>query len=305
MTTVRSIDGVHVLKAAAKSGWMWTCWDDVPFEYKLVKQSEIAEPSAKFGQREKNEDWLNKTSKDYNPMLMGALAVVKIIGEQKLHPLDGGGRKYLAERMNPDSLVACQIYKKPMTLLEYNDLMVDLNRKRRPFGKLAIFHSRAVGGHEEEVLILEVVTKHGFTIGSGRGRPNNISSADCLYECMKDGGRDRLDMALGVIREAYNGSKNSLNGVFIGGVSHFLGENGSKIERPRLVRVLKDHIATADVCSDAKNRVKEFKSKISGNKKSRAGKVVRSDAYSLVSKNIKTAYNSALPESLKKTLRLK
>lgn len=280
MAHAQTIGEKMAAAAAATAGWAIMSSDDLPYEFRLLKQSEIAEANEALGQRPPNQNWIVKMLKSFDPLKFMPLVVAKVKGYDKFQPVDGGHRKYLAMAKNPNSLIPALVLKTPITAAQNALLVVDLNKERKTFGSIEVFNAQVIGQLETAVGLRTLFDKYGITTKRAPRLEKNITATAAVEGIYNEHGSVHLDDVLGVVMEAYGGHRTSLKAVCLGGLSLVLVKNQKHIDRRRLVRVLKTEVSLATLKDTGANS--------------------RGDWYRPAALHIVRKYNTNLPRGVKK-----
>jgi hypothetical protein len=158
--------------------------------------------------------------------------IVKTFSEARLHPVDVSyrdgnyyvmdGQHRIAALKKLDIPQAPCMIRQGLTYQEEADLFVKLNSDRSKPTKLALFHADTEAQKVPALEINSLVESVGFTIAkNGGSKSNTISAASRLEEIYKAVGPSGLRQVLLLVRKAWNGRVESMDGRILMGVCEF------------------------------------------------------------------------------------
>lgn len=203
-------------------------------------------------QRPLNTAWAEKIGRELDPDLIGVLHVserqsgrlVCIDGQHRLH-----GVKNIFG--NNGTLVECKIYQ-GLTRDEEAALFVGLNNFRRPT-RIDVFLKNVVAKDPHACAINHIVVAHGFRVDRQKadGAITAVGALEETYfgfaDVREPGGKgaeskeriakpNLLRDTLGVVRDAWGGTADSLHGHIISGIGRLLAARQRAMDVPEFVR---------------------------------------------------------------------
>jgi hypothetical protein len=180
----------------------------VAHDVRQFQLSEIDAPRPELGQRPVDQERVDAIVKAYNPDLDYPIVVAKVRGYKRYQIADGGHRFAAAkERAKAlgfkaeDAKMDVLLLDRELSVSEFAGLVADLNTKRKAMSAIEKFMSRIIAKEENAVAIAAILNDYKLKVGTG---PENVTCARVLDDIYKDGGSERLRMALRLHTEAFN-----------------------------------------------------------------------------------------------------
>jgi len=189
-------------------------------EYKLVKINELMVDY--IFQRSMHTKNVKEMSKDFEPMIYGALTVC--VREENLYSvLDGSHRFELAKIVGIEE-VPCLVLPS-MSIQSEARLFNKLNGTSIQVTPLEHYKADLIGDDQESIEISKIVKKNGFIVGKqslASGQTRNIISAIATIRWIyRKYGAKTLDKTLYIIYGAWDNNKESVSVEFLKGVAKF------------------------------------------------------------------------------------
>lgn len=224
----------------------------------------VGELMVKFrdAQRELNERKVNRIAEDFDPYAIGRVQVARVNGSY--HIVDGQHRVAAVQKLwGDDEMVPCDVIPAE-SAAEAAELFLKVNDERSPVQAIDRFKIAVQAGREDYVEVNDLLTGLGYKVSGGQ-EDGYFAAVSAAMSVHRKYGVGVLKDALLLIQATWGMNRDSVHTALVQGFAGLVGEQGSAIDRKRLVGRVSKEYTPARLIGAAKTAREMFRGTVPAN----------------------------------------